>query len=96
MPTFAKLATIALCLCLTSVECERRFSTKNRLKSRYRASIKAEQLDVLMKISMMGPESKLFNPYQSVRYWLMKKKHRRGRLYTDFKEREAKMAKLSC
>jgi hypothetical protein len=38
----------------------------------------------------------LFNPYQSVCYWLMKKKRRRGRLYTDFKEREAKMAKLSC
>ena len=50
----------------------------------------------MMKISMMGPETKLFNPYQSVRYWLMKKKRRRGRLYTDFKEREAKMAKLSC
>lgn len=93
MPEFSKLAVIALCLSLTSVECERSFSTQNRLKSRYRASVKADQLDVMMKISMLGPDPKEFNPYQAIRLWANKKKRRRGRLYAEY--RPSKKQKLS-
>lgn len=35
-PNMAKLAAIALCLQVTSVECERSFSTQNRIKSKFR------------------------------------------------------------
>lgn len=32
LPEFSKLCTIALCVSVTSVECERSFSTQNRIK----------------------------------------------------------------
>ena len=35
---FAQLCMIALCFSVTSVECERSFSTQNRLKNKYRSS----------------------------------------------------------
>jgi hypothetical protein len=35
-PNIAKLAVIALYMQVTSVECERSFSTQNRIKSKYR------------------------------------------------------------
>ena len=34
MPNVSKLAAIALCMQLTSVECERSFSIQNRLKNK--------------------------------------------------------------
>lgn len=36
MPNCAVLPKIALCIVFTSVECERSFSTQNRLKTRFR------------------------------------------------------------
>ena len=34
-PNMAKLGTIALCMQVTSVECERSFSTQNRIKCKF-------------------------------------------------------------
>ena len=45
IPEFRKLCKIALCFAITSVECERSFSTQNRLKSKYRSSLKNENLE---------------------------------------------------
>ena len=95
LPAFSKLAMIALCLNLTSVECERNFSTQNRLKCKYRASLKEIQLNIMMKISMLGPVSTSFNPYQSICLWMTKKKQLRGRLYAQYKPRPSKIPKLS-
>ena len=35
-PNMAKIGAIALCMQVTSVECERSFSTQNRIKSKFR------------------------------------------------------------
>ncbi|KAH3704671.1 hypothetical protein DPMN_079730 [Dreissena polymorpha] len=56
IPNIAKLAAIALCLQPTSVECERNFSTQNRLKCKQRASIEYGALNTLMTISMLAPD----------------------------------------
>lgn len=48
MTEFSKLCKIALCIAVTSVECERSFSTQNCLKNKYRSSIKSENLDILI------------------------------------------------
>ena len=45
MPNVSKLATIAVCLQPTSVECERSFSTQTRLKSKFRVSLATDTLN---------------------------------------------------
>lgn len=49
-PRFSKLCTCttAICISVTSVECERRLSTQNRIKSKYRSSIMTENLNNLI------------------------------------------------
>ena len=47
VPNFSKLCCIALCISVTSVECERVFSCQNRFKSKFRASLSPEKLDIL-------------------------------------------------
>jgi hypothetical protein len=44
VPNFSKLCCIALCISVTSVECERVFSCQNRFKSKFRASLSPEKL----------------------------------------------------
>jgi ribosomal protein L40E len=41
---------------MTSVKCERGFSTQNRIKSKLRTSMKSKTLDDLMRIVEDGPE----------------------------------------
>lgn len=55
-PNFHILAAIALCMQLKSVECERSFSTQNCLKNKYRASLGAKKLDILLKINMLDQQ----------------------------------------
>lgn len=95
MPNVSKLASMALCLQPTSVECERTFSTQNRLKCKYRASLGTEKLNILMTISMLGPSLSDYDAAAAVSHWLSQKKRRRVRLYAGYKPRDAKKAKLS-
>ena len=88
LPNSAILCKIALCIMVTSVECERSFSTQNRLKSRYRCSLKAENLDVLMNISMNGPEVSEYDVKPAANLWLKSKKRRPARLVQEFKKRK--------
>lgn len=87
LPNCACLATIALCMQLTSVECERSFSIQNRLKNKYRSSLKDEKLDILLTISMLGPDLGAFNLGPCIQHWL-RKKRRKGRLCAKYKPRE--------
>ena len=94
MPNCAKLVEIALCMQPTSVECERSFSTYNRLKTKHRAPIKSEKLNTLMTICMLGPSATEYDPSPAIVHWLRKKKRRKRRLFSEFKPRAAKKQKL--
>ena len=87
LPNFALLANIALCLQVTSVECERSFSAQNRLKTTFRSSTKSERLDILLKIHMVGPPLTKYDPSPSIRLRLAKKKRRKVRLAAPYKPR---------
>ena len=84
MPNCAKLSAIAFCMQLTSVECERSFSTQDRLKNKHRASIRSEKLNTLMTIHILGPSADSYNPSPAVSHWLRQKKRRRGRMFSEF------------
>lgn len=76
-PTISKIIKVALVLPVTSVPCERGFSTQNRIKSKFRNSLNNKNLDILMRISELGPEK--LNEAQLLRvcniWWELK--HRR-------------------
>ena len=75
-PNSMVMCKVILCMTLTGVECEKTFSTQNRLKSKHRASL----LHTLMKISMCDPSLKNFYPIKTVQLWYAKKNRRDGRL----------------
>ncbi|XP_060596481.1 zinc finger protein 862-like [Ruditapes philippinarum] len=93
-PNIAKLAVIALCMQVTSVECERSFSTQNRIKSKYRASLGDVSLEALMRVSLFGPSVENFDSEQCARQWLTKRR-RKKRLTAEYKPREPKRMKLT-
>ncbi|XP_061173439.1 uncharacterized protein LOC133182609 [Saccostrea echinata] len=77
-PEFSKLCTIALCISVTSVECERSFSTQNRIKSKYRSSLKTDNLNNLITIALNEKSLTTFNPRDSVALWEAKKRRRKS------------------
>ena len=88
------LASIGLCIQLTSFECERSFSVQNKIKSKFRASLKAEKMDTLLKINMEGPDLETYNPDPAITHWMKKKKRRTKRLFAEYKPIEAERQKL--
>ena len=103
LPNFAKLASVALTMQLSSVECERSFSLQNRMKNKFRASLGTEKLEILLRICMLGPQQQLSTELDStyetfiktaVNQWLSQKKRRRGRLVSDYRPR--KRQRLDC
>jgi hypothetical protein len=54
-PQLWQLAVIAMSLPVSTVDCERGFSTMKRIKTRLRSSLRQETLDQLMRISELGP-----------------------------------------
>ena len=54
-PNLLKLVSAALAIPVTSADCEREFSTQNRIKCAHRTSLGAKRLDVLMRISILVP-----------------------------------------
>ena len=88
LPNMAKRCKIGLCLCITSVECERAFSIQNRLKTKFRSSLKPDNLDNLMVVCLRGPQLKSFDPTPSIRLWHKRKKRRLKRLKQPFRPRK--------
>ena len=60
------LASIGICMQLTNVECERSISVQNHLKSKFRASLKSETLDCLLKINILGPPLEVYKPDRAI------------------------------
>ena len=89
-PNMAVLSKIALSFCLTSVPCERVFSVQNRLKSKFRSSMKEEKLDCLMYKRLEGPDIKDFDPSPAIRLWNNIKDRRHKRLAQPYKPRAKK------
>ena len=55
-PILSKLAQIALTLPVSNADTERGFSCMNRVKSELRNRLTVSSLDILLRISMEGPE----------------------------------------
>lgn len=89
LPNISKLCEVALCICVTSVICERSFSYQNRIKSKFRASMKATTLDGLMKIKMIGPDIEDCDFTAAIKRWHLKKR-RLGRLVQPYRMRPKK------
>ena len=85
VPEISKLCRIALCIAVTSVECERSFSTHNKIKSKFRSSLKTENLNYLMNIHVSSEELETYNPEKAVKIWKIKKKRRQGILFQPYK-----------
>lgn len=73
-PDFAKLASIALVIPVSSVLCERGFSTQNRIKNTRRSRLTDEHVDNLMLISIHGPPIQDFNFNEAVANFNEKKR----------------------
>ena len=54
-PSFKSLANVALVLPMSSVPCERGFSTQNRIKTARRSRLTDDHVNTLMLISIHGP-----------------------------------------
>ena len=89
MPEISKLCKIALSVSVTSVVCERSFSYQNRLKTKYRSSLKEESLDNILQIQMCDQDFTTYNPTQAIKYWDKVKKRRKKRLFQEYKPRVA-------
>ena len=68
-PNMTKLLAFSRVLPVSSVECERGFSTQNLIKTRLRCSLSIENLDRLMRISINGPSVEDFDPLPIYRMW---------------------------
>lgn len=96
LPNYAILCQIAFCMCVSSVECERGFSLQNRIKNKFRCSLKPESVDKLMKICQLGPSVESFTGMPAaIHLWLKQKARRKKRLAQPFKPRnDAKRVKF--
>ena len=74
-PNLFKLVSAAFAIPITSADCERGFSTQNRIKCAYRSSLSAKRLDVLMRISIQGPPIDQFDFGKALSLW-RKSNHR--------------------
>ena len=65
----AKLAAIGVLIPVSTAECERAFSTMNRIKTDLRNHLKTSSLDCLMRISIEGPPIAQFNFERAADIW---------------------------
>lgn len=76
-PDFCVLAKYMLTAPLTSVPCERGFSSQNRIKTKSRAKIDNDRVTKLIRVMEEGPEIEDFNVDQvAVRFDDLKKKRK--------------------
>ena len=73
-PNIIKLIQLVYCIPFSSVECERGFSRQNQIKTKNRNSLTTDTLDMLMHISLKGPESSKFDYNHAYTIWSSKKK----------------------
>ena len=73
-PTLSKLASITLTLPISTANCERGFSTMNRIKTDPRNRLKTFTLDMLIRLSSEGPSLETFD--SAVNVWAQKSKRR--------------------
>jgi hypothetical protein len=59
-PNIIRLIKIIYSISFSSVDCERGFSVQNLIKSKLHNSLGTKTLDMLMRLSIEGPESKDF------------------------------------
>ncbi|XP_060589612.1 zinc finger protein 862-like [Ruditapes philippinarum] len=78
IPNVLTILKCCVVLPMSSVQCERGFSTQNRIKSKLRTSIKSETLDNLMRISEDGPDIMKFDFDRALKKW---KSEKRRKLY---------------
>ena len=73
-PNIIKLIQLIYCIPFSSVECERGFSKQNQIKTKNRNLLKTETLDMLMRVSLEGPESSKFNYDRAYTIWSSQKR----------------------
>ena len=75
-PTLSKLASIALIVPVSTADCERGFSTMNRIKTDPKNRLKTTTLDKLIRLSSEGPELDEFNFERAAMLWASKSNRR--------------------
>ena len=75
-PTLSKLASIALIVPVSTADCERGFSTMNRIKTDPRNRLKTETVDKLIRLSSEGPELDQFNFETAAMLWASRSNRR--------------------
>ena len=75
-PQLAKLAQVCLVIPFTTADCERAFSSMNRIKTTLRNRLKTSTLDNLLRISIEGPELEDFDFDTAVNSWSAIRKRR--------------------
>ncbi len=73
-PNIIKLIQLIYCIPFSSVDCERGFSRQNQIKTKSRNSLTTDTLDMLMRISLEGPESSKFNYNRAYTIWSSQKR----------------------
>ncbi|XP_062332851.1 zinc finger protein 862-like [Osmerus eperlanus] len=73
-PSLSKLAAIALMMPISSVNCERDFSTMNRVKTDLRNRLQGEHLAACMLLSINGPPLSQFPYNQALELFFQKKR----------------------
>ena len=68
-PNFVKLARVCLTLPISTADCERAFSTMQRIKTRLRSEMNNTTLNHCMRISIKGPKLQDFDFDSAVRTW---------------------------
>ena len=72
MPNICNCLKVCCVIPVSSVSCERGFSTQNRIKSKVRTNLNNETLNRLMRISEEGPALKEFDFGKAVQIWRQK------------------------
>ena len=75
-PNLVKLASLALLLPSTSVECERGFSHYNNIKSDQRNCLKVQSVKALMILGVESPDLDTFPFDKAFEQWITKRKRR--------------------
>ena len=75
-PTLSKLASITLTLPISTANCERGFSTMNRIKTDPKNQLETFTLDMLIRLSSEGPSLKTSDFDAAVNVWAQKIKRR--------------------
>ncbi|XP_073718948.1 zinc finger protein 862 isoform X2 [Misgurnus anguillicaudatus] len=71
-PFLSLLASIALVIPISSVNCERDFSTMNRVKTDLRNQLQGEHLSACLRISINGPQTEDFPYERALEYFFRK------------------------